>query len=281
MDYILVTPVRNEADNIQRLITCVASQVVRPKYWLIMNDNSTDESLSIITKASNNYDYITLWNLEPAERDLGWRYHRIMSRGFKKAITDCDVLGVRWSLIGVLDGDIFFKDNDYYSKLISEFVSSKKLGIASGEVSSKQNNGFVIDRNKYRLPRGANRLINRECYQEIGGYPEEPCADSIMRIKAVHFGYNCAVFDHLVAYQSRLTTANRNDYGSGKYVASVKYYLNYSFTYFILKTINYFFSLRFKFAIGFFINYLRLRIEGREKISDPIVSKYFHKIKRL
>ena len=42
LQYVLVTPARNEEKNIERLIQCVVAQTVRPSKWIIVSDGSTD-----------------------------------------------------------------------------------------------------------------------------------------------------------------------------------------------------------------------------------------------
>ena len=275
-DYILVTPIRNEAENLLHLFESILSQNHKPSYWLMMNDNSVDKSKSIIEEFVEVYDFIHLIDLEKAEKDLAWRYHKIMSQGFSYAIDYCNSNGISWSYIGVLDGDIFYSDINYYSNLISEFRKDNGLGIASGQIYSKKDGYFSLDRNKYGFPRGANRLISRECYSRIGGYPIEPCADSVMRIKSESKGFTCKVFDDLIAYQSRETTGTSNTFKTGKYLANVKYYLHFPILYFIVKLFYFLLKLKLKLASGFFIAAFNAFISNEERTSDIDVIQYYH-----
>src|SRR5260221_565142 len=57
-DYIIVSPVRNEAEYIQRTIESVLAQTILPKQWIIVNDGSTDATGRIIDEAAKRYSWI-------------------------------------------------------------------------------------------------------------------------------------------------------------------------------------------------------------------------------
>ena len=42
MLYTLITPVRDDAENLERLATCVAEQTMLPKRWIIVDNGSVD-----------------------------------------------------------------------------------------------------------------------------------------------------------------------------------------------------------------------------------------------
>ncbi|MCK7489811.1 MAG: glycosyltransferase family 2 protein [Anaerotruncus sp.] len=44
----IITPARNEGDNIGRLISCVTAQTCPPIKWVIVNDNSTDDTENVV-----------------------------------------------------------------------------------------------------------------------------------------------------------------------------------------------------------------------------------------
>lgn len=276
-NYILVTPVRNEIDNIEKLILSILNQTRMPVYWLIMDDNSIDGSLDVIKEFSNKYEFIDFIELEKANRDLGWRYHRIMSSGFSIAIENCRHKNISWDYIGVLDSDIFYKQNNYYELLINEFSKDEKNGILSGEVYSLVGSIFIKDFNPSNFPRGANRLISKKCLIDIGNYPVEQCADSTMRIRAEHKGYICKSIPELIAYQSRETTNSRLSFKDSMNIAKMKYYLGYSFFYFIGKFFLFVFKFQFGRALGFISGYFQSLIKRVEKNKDPLIRNYYSK----
>ncbi|MDX6410608.1 MAG: hypothetical protein QOE91_124, partial [Gaiellaceae bacterium] len=47
-EYTVVTPVRNEADNLVRLAQCLLEQTRRPRAWMIVDTGSDDETERVI-----------------------------------------------------------------------------------------------------------------------------------------------------------------------------------------------------------------------------------------
>jgi len=62
MKVAIITPVKNEEDNLPTLIKSVKSQSIQPFAWVIVNDNSSDNSREIIEKETTSDDWIYLIN---------------------------------------------------------------------------------------------------------------------------------------------------------------------------------------------------------------------------
>src|SRR4030095_7056049 len=50
LDYVLITPARNEAAFIAKTLESVVAQTVLPKRWVVVSDGSTDGTDEIVTK---------------------------------------------------------------------------------------------------------------------------------------------------------------------------------------------------------------------------------------
>jgi len=277
MTYILVTTARNESANLRNLINSVLSQTIKPALWFIMNDNSTDDTEQILEDASRNYSFIKFENLGIGERDLTFRYHQNMSYGFKKAALFCMENKIAWEYIGVLDGDIFLDSINYYQLLINQLEVDSSLVIISGVVLSYNGKSYIEESTyKKEKPRGANRLIRKSFYEEIG-YPIVPSADSVMIVLAFQKKYHCVCIEEAVAKQSRLTTSERDDYFSGKYVGRVKYILGYSVIYSILKSIYLLLKLKPQMALGFAVSYIKCFVLREKRIEIEDVRRFYGK----
>ena len=57
--YVVISPVRDEAQHIDHTIRSVISQTTRPAQWVIVNDGSTDATSSIIDRWASQYSWIT------------------------------------------------------------------------------------------------------------------------------------------------------------------------------------------------------------------------------
>src|SRR5262245_55027350 len=68
-DYVIITPVRNEAAHLPETIASIASQEWRPRTWVIVDDGSTDGTGPICVEASRSYSWIRV----VARPDRGFR----------------------------------------------------------------------------------------------------------------------------------------------------------------------------------------------------------------
>ena len=60
LTYIIISPVRNEAKNIENTLRSVIDQTIRPAEWIIVNDGSTDNTSEIISTYIPSHAWIKL-----------------------------------------------------------------------------------------------------------------------------------------------------------------------------------------------------------------------------
>ena len=272
--FLLISTLRNEAENLPKLIHSIETQSIKPSLWVIMNDNSSDNTEEIIRSSMSHHPYIHLINLEPGDKDLAWRYHRNMKFGFDKAIVIAEEKGIDWDSIGVLDGDIVFEDTEYYEKLENALHADETLGIVSGELSEPVDGVLAVKKRRY--PCGACRLIRKECYA-LSGYPEEPAADSIMRVLASINGFSSMIIPDAKAIQVRETTSFEYDIKSAKYTGYIKYYLGFPPIYALLQSLRLLSKGRIQNSIVFFLSYFRNVLRRNKRVSYPEVKKTYSK----
>ena len=63
-EYVLITPVYNEEELVGQVIESVIAQTITPKKWLIVDDDSTDRTGSIIKKYEREYDFIEYYPVQ-------------------------------------------------------------------------------------------------------------------------------------------------------------------------------------------------------------------------
>jgi len=182
IDYVLVTPVHNEKDVLEKAIESIISQTILPQKWVIVDDVSTDGSDNIIKKYQMRYDFITVLRFQPSSTNSYYsRKTEVFLAGYKK------IKGLKWNFIGNLDADITLPP-DYYERIFEKFNKNSKLGIASGIYLDKigeKHQRALIDKN--HSP-GALQMFRRECYEVIGGYMpqkyggDDTCAEIMARM---------------------------------------------------------------------------------------------------
>lgn len=132
---------RNEAAHLPRLAAALVNQRRCPTVWLIVDDESTDETASLIDDLTRGWDWITA---RPAGRpSLRERGFDGVGRSARPGRRDLTRIGQRVSLgmgellrhpvdvLVTVDADVSF-DSDYFERLIALFSSDAALGIASG-----------------------------------------------------------------------------------------------------------------------------------------------------
>ncbi len=76
LQYLLITPAKNEEAFIELTIRSVVDQTVRPVCWLVVSDGSTDSTNEIVSRAAQQYDWIELFKMpERTTRDFGGKAH--------------------------------------------------------------------------------------------------------------------------------------------------------------------------------------------------------------
>lgn len=160
--YALITPARNEAENIERLIQSMIAQLVKPVKWVIVSDGSSDGTDDIVKRHAAEHGWIELERRpERAERHFAAKVEAF-NAGYAR------LKNVDYDLVGNMDADISF-DSDLFSFLTARFSENPKLGLGGapfreGEV--KYDYRFAsVDHVS-----GALQLFRRECFEQIGGY---------------------------------------------------------------------------------------------------------------
>lgn len=163
LSYVLITPARNEADNIEKTINSVISQTIKPNKWIIVSDASTDNTDNIVKKYLSNYDWIKLIRM-PEKRDRQFAAKvECFNSGFK------ELKGISYDIIGNLDGDISF-ENDYLEFLLKKFEENQNLGVAGTPfIENEYDTTADSFEGEYHVAGGC-QLFRKECFKQIGGY---------------------------------------------------------------------------------------------------------------
>ncbi len=175
LNYVLVTPARNEASFVGGTIASVVCQSCLPRRWVIVSDGSTDGTDEIVAEYAAKHEWIELLRTpERAERNFAGKA-RAFNAGYAM------VKEREFDVIGSLDADISFGPG-YFEFLLAEFVRDPLLGVAGTPFRE----GTV--QYDYRFSRsehvsGACQLFRRECFESIGGYI--PLRDGAVDLVAV------------------------------------------------------------------------------------------------
>jgi glycosyltransferase involved in cell wall biosynthesis len=188
--FALITALRDERDNIDRLFDAMDSQSLAPHTWIIIDDGSQDGSAALLEEKAQRYKKgeLLIETLQPSGScyALGAQYARLIEQGMKLLQDREDYLD--YVAVGINDADCFPRPN-YFESLIHFLQSRPRLGITSG-----------LDRRLDGRPssarltwvRGNCRLWRRECLDETG-YLVGPSADTTSLCKARLLGWDILV----------------------------------------------------------------------------------------
>jgi len=218
--YVIITPVRNEAEFLEDNIRSVASQSIKPAEWIMVDDGSTDATGKIMDQWASRCSWI-----KPLHRgDRGFRYP---GTGVIEAFNDgYNVLTVKdWDFLVKLDGDLTFSP-DYFEQCFEKFFQDTKLGIGGGILYQDTDDETTIEKNQDFHVRGATKIYRRACWKGLGGLLVSPGWDTVDELKAHFLGWTTRTFHDIKVLHRRPTGAvdgtwkNAMKHGLANYVAA-------------------------------------------------------------
>lgn len=224
VDYVLVTPARNEEKNIERTIQSMVCQTLLPLKWVIVNDGSTDSTASIVRRYLATHAWIELVEL-PMRRDRSFAAKvNSFNAGYER------VKHLNYDVIGNLDADLSF-DEDYLEFLLGKFAEDPTLGVAG--TIFKEPGGYSTDADSFEghthVPGGC-QLFRRKCFEDVGGYVPIKAGgiDWIAVTTARMRGWTTRSFrEKSFLHHRSLGTAERSPLASGFSYGEKDYYLGW------------------------------------------------------
>lgn len=222
IQYVLITPARNEEAHIEKTIQSVAAQTVQPVKWVIVSDGSIDRTDEIVKRHFARHPWIELVRLTD-----------LRDRTFAAKV-DCFNAGYdrvrkeQYQVIGNLDADISF-EKGYFEFLLRKFSEIPDLGVAG--TPFREENGYNTMTDSFEGGRhvaGGCQLFRRECFEEIGGYTPVKGGgiDWIAVTTARMKGWKTVSFPEKYFFHHRgLGTAKRNSLGASFDYGRKDYYL--------------------------------------------------------
>jgi len=203
INYVVISPVRDEEAFIRFTVDCMARQTIVPKEWVLINDGSSDKTGEILAEYARQYPWIRV-------------VHRA-NRGFRKAgggVVEAfnagyDALQFRdWDFLVKLDGDLSFEP-DYFEKCFQNFEKEPRLGVGGGVICYLENGVKEFEPSPAFHVRGATKIYKRGCWDAIGGFWPAPGWDTMDEVKANMLGWTTRSFlDLHIVHFRRTGTAD-------------------------------------------------------------------------
>jgi glycosyltransferase involved in cell wall biosynthesis len=274
--YILITPCKNEEKSLPELAKSIIHQTMTPNLWLIVNDNSTDNSAEILRDLEKKYEWIRVVTSEGGRRDLSFHYATIVNKGMSIALEICSTEKISYEYVSLIDADMIL-ETGFFERIIERFQQDPQLGIASGSTIYLESNKRVIETGRDNLPIGGLRVWKRECFNETGGFPISYSADSVSNVLAILKGWNTKKFDDIVGIQTRRTSSAEGLWNGYRTKGESDYYRDYHPLYALFKFVKYSSTYPFYTGIAYMQGYISGIVWIRKKIEIPEVRQYYRK----
>jgi glycosyltransferase involved in cell wall biosynthesis len=230
--YALVTPARNEAENLERLAASLAAQSLQPAEWIVVDDGSEDGTFELAGRLPNARAIRSPY-ADDDELTRGRRAGRDVI-AFKAGVA---ALAAEPDLVVKLDADVSL-DPDFFERLVAEFEADPTLGIAGGVCHERDAQGrwrpYHVTRDHVR---GATRTWRWPCFQLVSPLEDRMAWDVVDELTARLNGWTTRSIAGLPFYHHR--TLGERDGGRRQWVlqGELAWFLGYRFSYMVLRAL--------------------------------------------
>jgi len=270
--YIVVSPVRNEADYLPLTIKSMVGQTIQPKYWVIVNDGSTDQTGQIAEEAARSHSWIKVVNrADRGFRKAGGGVVESFYEGYRLVEQEaCDYL-VK------LDGDLSFSP-DYFEKCFAHFDQDQQLGVAGGTICAEIDGVLVAEAKNDPVfhVRGATKIYRQACWQAIGGLIHAPGWDTLDEVKANMLGWKTRTLAGLNVHHHRPTGAAYGAWKDRVKAGLANYITGYHPLFMLLKCTRRMAEKPYLIGgCGLLFGFVKGYLTGTAQVEDKALIRYF------
>src|SRR5689334_1657924 len=114
LPYAVITPTRNEEENLARLGSSMTEQDLKPRRWMIVDNGSTDGTTAVARQLADEHQWITLLEVPGEVTPVrGAPIVRAFHAGVEALEDDVDV-------VVKLDADVSFAP-DFFERIMNAF----------------------------------------------------------------------------------------------------------------------------------------------------------------
>jgi glycosyltransferase involved in cell wall biosynthesis len=225
----VITPVRNEVENLGRLAASLTGQMARPGAWVIVETGSDDGTHEAASALAREHDWITIVP-HPDAHARGGPIVRAFQAGVASLDNPCDI-------VVKVDADISL-DPGYFDELLRRFAANPKLGIASGRCLELQEDEWRPRHVTGDHVWGACRAYRAACLQEVSPLEERMGWDGIDAFKAKAHGWQTATFTDLAFRHHRREGAREGRWEAWIAGGRAAHYMGYRPTFLVLRSLH-------------------------------------------
>jgi glycosyltransferase involved in cell wall biosynthesis len=268
--YAVVTPARDEAENLPRLAASLVAQTIRPRAWTIVDNGSTDGTLEVAHRLAAEHEWVHVLSLPgTSSADRGAPVVRALQAGIAALAPEPPEILVN------VDADISMEP-DYFERLLARFDANLSLGIASGSAFELQRGSWQQRYVTGTTVWGASRAYRWECLQELLPLEERVAWDGVDEFKANSRGWRTAAFEELpFRHHRREGERDGTAWRARRNQGNAAYYLGYRSWYLVLRAVWQ--MRREPAALGMIWGYAVAALRRDARNSDPEARAYLRR----
>jgi poly-beta-1,6-N-acetyl-D-glucosamine synthase len=268
--YVLITPARDEAENLSRLAGSVMSQTMRPTQWVIVDDGSKDSTTDVAVALASSHDWIETM-VSPADAQSGGLSEgRRQGRDVTAFAAAIDVIQPT-DVVVKLDADVSL-ENDFFERLVTKFAEDPRLGIASGTCYELDRGSWRARRSIKRHARGATRAYRWACLNDVLPLEAALGWDGIDEIRANARGWRTTAFPDVPFFHHRpLGQREGSPINAWAAQGRAAHFMGYRPLYLFARTVHR--MRQTPAAIGLVVGYLDAAVKRRPRLEDEVVRR--------
>jgi poly-beta-1,6-N-acetyl-D-glucosamine synthase len=273
LSYAAVTPARDEAHNLPRLAASLIAQTVKPLAWVIVDNGSSDGTMSIARRLAAEHDWIHVRQTPP-----GSRYDRSspLKRAFHSGV---DALEGKGDIVAKFDADVSM-DPEFMEGVLTAFQAEPTLGMASGTLLEERDGRWreLILLGDHCW--GPTRCYRRQCLAAVLPLDDGGGFASIDETKAHVAGFRTRTLRHLPFRHHRLEgTGEGSRWKAWRGQGEAAHYTGYRFSYLLARCAYRVLSDRA--ALGLIVGYFDAALHRRPRYHDPQVRAALRERQRI
>lgn len=203
-------PAHNEASHLQACLQSFAAQTLTPNQLLIVNDNSTDQTLTLAQNFAKHHPWAQV--IDHKSNTTHQPGAKVIA-AFKAGLAH---LNPNYQLLGKFDADIVLPPN-YLQTVVAQFTANPQLGMCGGILHTLQKGSWQYENiAKPTHLRGPIKMYRRTVYQKMEGLRQTVGWDTADTLLCQYYQYQIQTLPQLVVKHLRPTG---HGYSTKKYQA--------------------------------------------------------------
>lgn len=234
LTYAIVTPARNERDNLLRLADSVTAQRHLPELWVIVDDGSDDGMGAVAQDLAREHEWVIAVDTGETGEDLAEGRRR--GRDLLAFRTGLRALPGAVDVFVKVDADTSFEP-DYFERLLSRFAEMPDLGIGGGSCHELIDGRWERIKVSGSHPRGASRAYRWALLEDVFALEPELGWDGVDEVMAELRGYRTEGFKDFGFRHHRKVGEREGRLRAGSALGRQAWYMGYRPTYLMLRAL--------------------------------------------